>query len=196
MVYIWDMIDKVNNIIIKKYISSCGETNDFNRERIEYALKILLNEGEKIFGILVFFICMGLAKAFALSFVVLMSMRIFIGGIHFTTRLKCFSFTTLFFMIVIHMSEYFVLCKVVGVVVGCVAFVNIILFAPLKSKHRILVTEGRRIHLRKCALVALVIWLIFYSALEDNEANLIMWTVVMQQTELLYGAYLERRGTR
>ena len=190
------MIDKVNNIIIKKYISSCDEINDFDRERIEYALKILLNESEKIFGVLVFFICMGKAKAFAFSFVVLMSMRIFIGGIHFTTRWRCFSFTTLFFMIVIHMSEYFVLCKVVGVVVGCVAFVNVILFAPLKSKHRILVTEGRRIHLRKCALVVLVIWLIFYSASEDNVANLIMWTVVMQQTELLYGAYLERRGTR
>lgn len=196
MVYIWDMIDKVNNIIIKKYISSCGEANDFDKERIEYALKILLNESEKILGILVFFICIGQAKAFLISFVVLMSMRIFIGGIHFTTRLRCFSFTTLFFMMVIYMSGYFVLYRVVGVVVGCVAFVNVILFAPLKSKHRILVTEGRRKHLRKCALVAVVIWLVFYSVLEENVANLIIWTVIMQQIELLYGAYLERRGTR
>ena len=48
MVYIWDMIDKVNNIIIKKYISSCGETNDFNRERIEYTsnMSVVASHGD------------------------------------------------------------------------------------------------------------------------------------------------------
>ena len=190
------MIGKINNWLIKKYLNQRSELGEFDKERIEYALGILINESEKILAIVIIFIMICRVEMFLISFVVLMSLRIFIGGLHFSTRSGCFVFSTLFFVTTVFLSEFFYINKLVGLIIGCLACINISSCAPLASKHRILVTERGRKTLRKQSMVMLTIWLVCYMVLRKMVANVIIWTVIMQQMELLYYKCKKRKDKK
>ena len=190
------MIDKINDLLIKKYLSYCRQLNSFDKERVEYALTIILDEMEKIITIFFIFILIGRVKMFLLSFIVLMSLRIFIGGVHFSTRSKCFFFSLLFFLVTVLMSEKIIIDRYIGLFIGLIAIVNIVLYAPLPSKHRILVEERRKKHLRKCALVEMIGWMFCYILIMREISNVIIWTVLMQQLEIVIYRFVRNRKER
>ncbi len=189
------MIDKFNRWLTTRYIDSCSELSDFDKDRIEYALMVLLDETEKILGILIIFAMLNKMNDFLLSFIVLMSLRIFIGGIHFSTRARCFTFTLCFFLSIVYISDIIMVDKLIGIPVCGVALLNIVLCAPLSSKHRILVTERGKKNLKRAAIIVMAMWTVGYILLNVKTANIILWTVIMQQLEILYYKFFLRGGT-
>lgn len=190
------MIDEINIWLIRKYLSGCSQLSEFDKERIKYALSVILDEIEKVIGVLFVFILLGRLQMFFMSFVVLMSLRVFIGGIHFQKRYQCFLFTLSFFLISVFMSEIFIIYKTAGFIICCLGLTNIVLCAPLPSKHRILVSERREKRLRNRAMFIMAIWMICYIWSNKIVANLILWTVIVQQLEILYYIIFNRRKKR
>ena len=187
------MIDKFNNKLIKNYLRHCSAQNDFDRERIGYALKLLLDEGEKILGIAIIFIILGRCEDFILSFLVLMSLRIYIGGLHCSTRIRCFLFSLSFFMVSVLMAELICVSKFIGIIISMFAFINVVHCAPLPAKHRILVSKRGEKRLRNRALLIMVLWILHYILVNKRMANLILWTIIMQQMELiLYRIFISK----
>ena len=187
------MIDKINTWLIRRYLSVRNELSVFEKEKVEYALSILLNEIEKVIGVLSVFIFTGKVKMFLLSFVVLMSLRIFIGGLHFNKRYQCFLFTLLFFLVTVLLSEVFIIDKAMGCLVFCFSLINIVLCAPLPSRHRVLVSEGGKKRLRNMTILILSMWMICYIFLNGISANIILWTIIVQQLEILYYKFIYGR---
>ena len=184
----------INIWIIKKYISKCQKLDNFDKERIVYALNIILSETEKFIGIILIFSVWGKLASLMISFVVLMSLRIFIGGLHFLKSYQCFVFTLIFFCLSVIMSEFIIVNKAIGFILCCLALVNIVLCAPLQSKHRALVSERGNERLRNGAVIIMIIWMICYIIFNRSISNLILWTIVMQQLEILYYKYFRKVG--
>ena len=181
-----NMIEVINTWLIRKYLRSCSRLSEFDKERIKYALSVILDEIEKVIGVLFVFKLLGRLQMFFVSFVVLMSLRVFVGGIHFEKRYQCFMFTLSFFLISVFMSEIFIIYKTAGFIICCLGLMNIVLCVPLPSKHRILVSERREKRLRNRAMLVMSIWTICYIWSNTIVANLILWTVIVQQHEILY----------
>lgn len=190
------MIDRINTWLIRRFLSVCTKLSEFEKGKVEYALSILLDEAEKLMGILVVFIFSGRVKMFCVSLVVLMSLRIFIGGLHFGKRYQCFLFTLSFFMVTVLLSEAFIIGKAMGLLVLCLCLINIVLCAPLPSKHRILVSERGKKRLRNRAVIAMLMWMICYILCDGILANIMLWTAIMQQLEILYFQIIYRRNLR
>lgn len=180
------MIDKINNWIIKRYINNCGDISDYDKVRISYSLDLVLGEGEKLMLLMLFFMLFEKTFFLMLALSVLMSLRIYIGGIHFSTRFRCFSFTLFFFICVYFFSSLIYVNKIIGLMICGVALVNICLCAPLASKHRILVSEKGKIKLKKRAMIVMIVWLVVYIMSSVGVSNIIIWTVTIQQLEILY----------
>lgn len=180
------MVDRFNEWLIKKYLRSCSMLSEFDKERIKYSMNLLLNEGEKIMALVLLFGVIGQLKTFIFSFVVLMSIRAFVGGIHFSTRCRCFSFTLLFFMMVMFLSNFIIINQQTKLVISGLSLINTMLCAPLPSKHRVLVLERGRDILRKRSVIMVLIWIVVSVMLSEKLSNVIVWTVVLQQMELLY----------
>lgn len=192
------MVDRFNNWLIKKYLNSCGSLDEFDKERIAYSMNILLNEFEKIVLIMLLFASVGKLELFIFSFIVLMSLRIFIGGIHFSTRCGCFIFTSIFFITVMVLSNYVIIgtCIIKLIIFG-VAIMSIVLFAPLPSKHRMLVLEGRKYRLKRYSVFVMIIWAMLSLLVMRKLANVVIWTVIMQQLEILYyEIFIRRKETK
>lgn len=180
------MVDKFNNWLVERYLRSCDLLSEFDRERIEYSMKMLLNETEKIGILTILFWLAGKLNIFILAFIVLMSLRIFVGGMHFSTRARCFLFTLLFFSLIVVLSNIVFINRVIGLLICGLALLNIVLCAPLSSRHRILVLERGKDKLKKCAVITLLIWTVLSATLNEKLSNVIVWTVTMQQFEILY----------
>jgi len=190
------MIDKINIWLIKKCLARRSQLDDFEKEKVEYALSVLFNETEKLIGIIFVFLIIGRVKMFLVSFIVLMSLRIFIGGFHFSKRYQCFLFTLLFFMVTVFLSEIFIVDKALGIGLFCLGFMNIVLCAPLPSKHRILVSERGKKRLRNQSKIVILMWIICYIFIFDMLANIILWTVMVQQIEILYSKITHGRKVK
>ena len=66
-------------------------------EEIQYALTTILNELFKIIILIVLFSVIGSLKYLLFSMVILLSIRLFSGGLHAKSLLGCLIWTTLFF---------------------------------------------------------------------------------------------------
>jgi len=180
------MVDRFNDWLIRSYLSSCGILSEFDKERIKYSMNLLLNEAEKIMLLILLFGVTGQLKVFIFSFAVLMSIRAFVGGIHLSTRCRCFSFTLLFFSTAMVLSNFVLINPQIKLVVCGLSLINTMLCAPLPSKHRVLVLERGRDILRKRSVTMVLIWIVASVMLGEKLSNVIVWTIAMQQMELLY----------
>jgi accessory gene regulator B len=108
-----------------------------------------------------------------------------IGGLHFDSYSKCFSFTLLFSIIVIFLNNSFSLTKETIIYLGSFNFICIFLFAPMVSKQKkSYVTSGNSWKISLLSLVHTTLLLIF----PQNLYLLItIWALFFQSIQLLIG---------
>lgn len=90
----------VNEILAERYVTIAKKSKDYTPmecEKIKYALKVILNEGEKIFLLILCFLLQKRLWMFFLSFFVIVSTKKVLGGTHRKTFWGCFFFSLFFF---------------------------------------------------------------------------------------------------
>ena len=98
----------LNDIISKKYVMYAEQYGKYSYEqceRMRYALKVMLNEIEKIILLGIIFALLGEYKVFLLSLCVILSIRFTMGGMHRRTFWGCFFFSFGFFLSVIIIAK-------------------------------------------------------------------------------------------
>ena len=167
--------------------------NNFNFTNIEvikikYILSILVSETSKIILMALFFNYFGYLYEFILLTLSLLIFRPNIGGLHFDSYSKCFSFTLLFSIMVIFLNNSFSLTKVTIIYLGSFNFICIYLFAPLVSKQKkSYVTSGNSWKISLLSLVHTTLLLIF----PQNLYLLItVWALFLQSIQLI----IRKRG--
>lgn len=187
----------LNDTISKKYVTLAEQYGNYSYEQCEkmkYALKVMLNEGEKVLLLCIIFAMLGECKAFLFSLCVVLSIRVTMGGMHRRTFWGCFFFSFGFFLSVIIMGRYFSISK--GILVGLYILyvIYILLRAPIPSKVRPIASEKRRKKLKGCSILVISIWTsvgMFFQ--NDQWEKYLGWTLLLQMIEILVvegGRYL------
>lgn len=104
--------------------------------KIKYILVLSMSELSKFFLLVFFFNTFGLLEDFLWLTLSLLIFRPRIGGFHFNSYLKCFSFTLIFSLNIIFFKNYILLTPQKIILLGIFSLISIYFLAPLVSKQK------------------------------------------------------------
>lgn len=183
--------DSVNDMLAKKYLTAAQKTKDYTPlecDKIVYVLKVLLGEFEKLFCIFLVFALQGNLRCFCFCYLIVLTVRQFMGGTHQKTFWGCFFFSLVFFQGTVMLSKYVVLpfytirfALLYGIYVGC-----ILRYAPLPSAQKPRCAESKRKHYKLYSVLVLSLWMMLVMLWRDSYyGNGIWWTLLLQLLEIL-----------
>ncbi|QOR35280.1 accessory gene regulator B family protein [Clostridium sp. 'deep sea'] len=135
--------------------------NTMYREQISYALQAIIGEALRLGILLILFASFGKLHYFVFSFVLLASLRVFAGGYHADSFLKCLLFSTTFFTIAIFGTQLFEKTIVNNSFILLLISTLLIGYkAPITSKFRPIKSKKRYIMLKILAVVTTLLWIL------------------------------------
>lgn len=180
---IWkNHIDKFVQIILKKL-----ETIDCGKRvfmRVEYSLRVIISEVEKLFLLGLIFALIKKFDQYLVSIVVLIIIRIFVGGIHQKNIFYCFVQTLINLLVIIGISKLLIsgYCGSVFVLFS----ILVIAVAPVQSSNRITYTRKQKRWFKVKALLVIVVLEYSKYVVDKKIYNLMESVVVLYSVELLY----------
>ena len=162
------------------------------REQISYALQAVIGEALRLGILMILFASFGKLQYFVFSFVLLASLRVFAGGYHADSFLKCLLFSTTFFTVTIFGTQLY--GEVIANNSQTLLLISTLLIgykAPITSKFRPIKTKKRYIKLKVLAVFTTLIWV---SALllwikDSNFVSVGVITIFLESIQL----FLKRR---
>ncbi len=180
---IWENhIDRFTHIILNRLeTEDCGE-RVFTR--VEYSLRVIISEAEKLFLLVLIFALIKQLKQFLVSIVVLIVIRIFVGGIHQKKMVYCFLHTLGNLLVIIGMSRYLT-SNYWGSVFVLFSFL-VVVVAPVQSENRITYDRKQRMEFKAKALSIIAVLTYLGYVVDKKFYNLMKGVVVLYSVELLF----------
>lgn len=181
-----EYMEKLNYSLAQRFSQwLLAEKNDseLKRYKITYSVQLILNDGEKIVLIGLFFSFLGRLTPYIMCVLFLGMLRTYCGGIHLNTFWNCFFMSFTCFGAIIFLGQYLLISSWQSYVIYLIDFILLLVFAPLPSKKRFIYSEKQK-YLAKfysCIVLAIVICIgIFTKSL----SNYITWIIVVQIIEI------------
>lgn len=183
------MINKLS-FILACYIQSNSRFNKNEElEQIHYALVTILNEVFKIIILIILFSIIGNLNYLLFSMIVLLSIRLFSGGLHAKTLLGCLILTILFFTLTtiiapllpkLSPSTYYLL--------SLLSLSVIIIQAPYPNSKRPIKKKKRKLYLKTLAIFFSIFWIYILLCYITTSPylNCGISTILLQSSQLLY----------
>ena len=152
-------MEKINKRISNIFLIYSEERirlSDSEKERIGYSIQSILSELEKILLFGFVFLLMGRFADFVIIYLALFIVRGFIGGIHQKTFITCLLHTSIFFIIVIFMTDQMILPGSVWIYILFFSSIDILL-APEPSLQRGTYGKKAKFRMKAFAVVGLII---------------------------------------
>lgn len=161
--------------------------NAKDRAKIQYGLTILLSEGFKIVFLVSFFYIIHNEKYFYYSLFVLLSTRVFAGGIHLKGTLNCLFLTTLLFSITSILAPSLPrFSNTLYLLIGSACFFIVLIRAPICSVRRPIKEKRKKLQYKFFAASAITIWTIVLLLQESTPyLNCGFSTILAQTIQLL-----------
>ena len=158
-----------------------------DRARIQYGLSILLSEGFKIIFLVLFFNIIHDQKYFYFSILILLSTRLFAGGVHVKGALNCLLLTTLLFIFSSVLAPLMPrLLSVYYLLVGIASFVIVLVRAPICSARRPIKDNKKKLQYKFTAALSVALWTIILLFLESTPyINCGFSTILIQNIQLV-----------
>ncbi|AJA48571.1 accessory gene regulator B [Clostridium pasteurianum DSM 525 = ATCC 6013] len=154
-----------------KYNSDISNSDDL--DKINYVLQVILGELFKIIILILVFSILGRLHYFLFSMIVLISTRIFIGGYHCKTTLRCLLSSAFFFIITsLIVSSFSNVNALVYYGISILSILIIILYAPFPNFKRPVKTEKRRYNLKLISVFSVLTWICILLFKVDNPSYL------------------------
>lgn len=183
---ILQILDDINHCMILRVVQMLDVEKTRTKEQQEsiiYALSCIINEIEKIVFLTTFFVIQGRMIKFCVAFLGLVSLRIFIGGIHRKTTLGCLIQSFLSFETILILDERFQL----SIWMNCCVWIFLIMLiwkqAPIVSKNRVHYSELQRMRFKAIAITVLLVDFMIISILSNTYTNCLSWTIAFQMLE-------------
>jgi len=173
---------------LASYISSKAEVNSDDKEKINYSLKVILNETFKIIILFSIFASIRKLDYFMFSFIILTSIRSFSGGIHFNTFTTCLSFTILFFLTTCVFFTHLPKINLFFSLIIIIFTITIIIVkSPKPSENRPIKNKERKCYLKLISLFITIVWLniLFFYIKDIHYFNCGLGTIFIQAIQLL-----------
>ena len=152
--------------------------------KIKYSLQVVLSELIKFIILFLIFLKINEIPLFLLSFIILISIRPFLGGIHCKTFNVCLIFSIIHFIIVLLFSKLFPKVSVVFFVIFFViSFIVVLIYAPCRNVKRPL--KNKNI-LKVLSLISLTFWGILFLKLSCVQiCNCIFVSMMLQIIQVI-----------
>ncbi|MCJ7689482.1 MAG: accessory gene regulator B family protein [Clostridiaceae bacterium] len=173
---------------LTSFICTEAYNNVKDRARIQYGLSILLSEGFKIIFLVLLFNIIHVQKYFYFSLLILLSTRVFAGGLHVNGDLNCLFLTTLLFIFTSVLAPVIPLLPAVYyLLVGTASFLIVLVRAPMCSTRRPIKENKKKLQYKFTAALSIVLWtIIFILFLESTSyINCGFSTILFQSIQLL-----------
>lgn len=180
------MIDKLA-IKLTSFICTEAYSNAKDKAKIQYGLSILLSEGFKIITLILLFNIIQNQNYFYFSLLILLSIRVFSGGIHVKGTLNCLLLTILLFLFTSTLapslpglpSAYYLIMAVICLVITLVR-------APICSVRRPIKDNKIKLQYKYTAVLSIVLWTIILLTLKDTQyINCGFSTIFIQSIQLV-----------
>lgn len=180
----------VNDMLARKYVDIANERKEYTPiecEKIMYTLKVVLTECEKMFLIVLFFLLQGKIVTFCISYVVIITVKQFMGGTHRKTFWGCLLFSALFFQCVVWLSEYTEISfYYFSVALLYLAYLVLILIcAPIQSGRKVHYTKQKIKRYKWYSIGIITFWVIVSLKSGLWIKSIIWWTLCLQIIEIL-----------
>ena len=164
---------------------ACNNVKD--RARIQYGLSILLSEGLKVIFLALFFNIIHNEKYFYFSLLILLSTRVFAGGVHLKGTLNCLLLTTFLFLCTSFLAPLMPRLPVVYyLLVGISSFVIVLVRAPICSVRRPIKDNKKKLQYKVVATLSVAIWTIVLLFLQSTPfINCGFSNILIQSIQLL-----------
>ncbi|AKN34160.1 hypothetical protein Ccar_11850 [Clostridium carboxidivorans P7] len=181
------MIESISNIIGNYIISNCS-IDESNKENVIYALEAILGELFKIIVLLLIFLILHKSKFFIFSLLILISIRIFSGGIHLKTFNQCLLFSAFVFILTALISPSIPKMNS-GIYYGIAIFdiLSISIKSPCPNKKRPIKNFNRFIYLKILSIFFTILWIwtLFFYITDDSLFNCGLATITVQSIQLV-----------
>ena len=158
-------------------------------EQIQYALHTMLNEVFKIIILIILFSVSGNLNYLLFSMIILLSIRLFSGGLHAKTLLGCLTWTTLFFTSTSIIAPLLPkLNPFIYYILSLFNLVVIIVQAPYPNKKRPIKKKKRKQYLKILATSFSIFWtyILLFKINNSTYLNCGMATILLQASQLIY----------
>jgi accessory gene regulator B len=138
-------------------------TEDYNtpkdRAKIQYGLNVILSEGFKIISLILFFNIINHQNYFYFSLGIMLTIRIFSGGVHVKGALNCLILTTMLFMFTSVLAPLLPrLRPAYYLFVGAASIVILLVRAPICSIRRPIKENKKILQYKIISALTAVIW--------------------------------------
>jgi accessory gene regulator B len=180
------MIDKLA-LQLTSFICTDAYDNIKDRARIQYGLSILLSEGIKFVFLILFFNLIHSQMYFYFSLMILMSTRVFSGGVHLKGTLNCLILTTFMFIWTSILAPFTPrLPELFYILVGVTCLVIILVRAPICSVIRPIKDNRKKLQYKFAAAFSVTLWTIILMNLESTPyVNCGFSTIFIQSIQLV-----------
>lgn len=176
------LVDKLHSYFKREF-----ELSDLDSKRIKYSLEFLYNDFSKALLLFIFFTIVGHPLDFLYAGLILLTMRIFTGGLHFKSYGGCLLFSLLFFITAIYLKNSFMLQSYMIILIYIFSCLTIIGFAPIISKTRPQYSDSRKKRFKILGLVIFTIYFALYLFVNKYHPFLIygIWVMALQSIQIL-----------
>ena len=180
------IIDQLS-LQLTSFICTQAYNNVKDRARIQYGLSILLGEGFKIFFLVVFFNIIHGQMYFYFSMLILLSTRVFAGGVHVKGTLNCLVLTTLLFIFTSVLAPTMIkLPAVYYHLIGISSFIVVLIRAPICSARSPIKDNNKKLKYKFTAALTVALWIIVLLSLESTTyINCGFSTILIQNIQLV-----------
>lgn len=181
------MIDKLA-LRLTALICTEAWNNTKDRARIQYGLSIILSEGFKIISLVLFFNLIQKQSYFYFSLFILLSTRLFAGGVHVKGALNCLLLTVLLFTFTSVIAPIIPkLPEASYILIGAVSLCIVLIRAPICSVRRPIKDNKIKLQYKIIAAVSIALWTIILLFLDSTSyINCGFSTILIQTVQLLF----------
>lgn len=162
--------------------------NSVDLEKINYSIQTIISETFKIVILIILFLALGKINYFLFSMAILFSIRIFSGGCHSNTLLKCLLWSSLFFIITSLIGPFIPKLNIL-VYYTAALFSLIVIFmkSPCPNKNRPIKIQERRWYYKFISTFFMLFWLtiLFFFIKNSTYLNCGFLTILLQVLQLI-----------
>ncbi len=183
-----------------KYAQKHRDLEELQRIKIQYVCQVLLGETEKLLVLFALFALAGRTREFLLILLCLLTVRHYVGGVHFKTTFSCLMATIGICVLILYLGRYVLLEEQLRTVIYSGNMLLAYFFAPIPSVNRVSPSVTERWKTKGKGLFALGLMTVAGRLLGAVWEQYIVWAFLVMQVEtviaILLSVYIEKGGKK
>lgn len=184
-VLIWDkLLAQASDKLLE--MLSDDTTIEDQKEIMGYGITVLLKELSKTVMLFIIMSVLGYGKDFLIVFVILVSLRMFMGGSHSKSTLGCFIHSLSIILLIIMLANNIMIYKVVVCSIWLLLILCIITISPVISTRRASYSVRQKRKFKIMAIIVAIIQLLFMLYGSVRLSNYIVICELVQVVEVIF----------